>query len=277
MVVALLVAQGCVVSADESDSEQATESSSPDPSATTPEPTSTSLTDTDSDTEQPPLPEGCSENLLLDPGFEGGSRSSAWEQASTLFGTPICDAACTDDEGASPLAGNWWVWFGGIDQMDTASVAQTVVFPEGTGVLRFGFQINASSGSGTDVFAVEIDGDTVFMATDAQLAQYAAWSSVEVDVTTFANGGEHVIRFAAVLSGAGVSNFFLDDTLLVSCSEATSSSTGGSSSSSTAADNTGSSSTTESAGDSGSSEAGGTTDADPSSSTTGSAGDASAG
>ena len=35
----------------------------------------------------------CTDNLVLDPGFEAGSPSAAWAEASDVFGSPICDTS----------------------------------------------------------------------------------------------------------------------------------------------------------------------------------------
>lgn len=172
------------------------------------------------------LPPGCAENLLEDPGFEGGVAGGAWEGASDLFDTPICDSTCTDDVGASPFSGNWWVWFGGVAQPDEASVFQRVTIPEGNATLRFGFSINAGAGTGDDDFSVVIDDTTHLQINDAQAGSYAGWRVVELDVSSAADGEEHTLSFVASITGAGVTNFFVDDVELLLCEEeGTSSST----------------------------------------------------
>jgi hypothetical protein len=194
----------------------------------------------------------CTANLVLDPGFEAGTPSSVWDEGSEVFGTPICNAGCTDEPGAGPYAGDWYAWYGGLEaledgtpQPDSAWVAQTVNIPAGDNAwLSFRFEINAASGTGADVLAVEIDDVTVFMATDAEIDDYPEYAPVQVDVSAFADGADHVLRVGGELGGIEVTNFFVDEIALVSCdaggSDSSSSSDGSGSSGSSGSDSSGS-------------------------------------
>ena len=75
------------------------------------------------------------ENLgvfVADPGFEGGTPNAFWTEASTNFGTPICDAvSCGTGGGTGPHGGTFWVWFGGIDAVEEGSMSQSVTIPAG--------------------------------------------------------------------------------------------------------------------------------------------------
>lgn len=170
------------------------------------------------------LLEGCGDNLLDDPGFEGGTPNEAWMADSPLFGTPICSVDCTDDVGAGPFVGDWWVWFGGVAQPDTPFVRQNVLIPDGLAMLRFGFSVNAGSGTGNDVFTVSIDDETQLQISDAEVASYGGWRLVEVDVSSFADGGEHTLSFSASIAGVGLTNFFIDEVELLPCEEPSASS-----------------------------------------------------
>lgn len=211
----------------------------------------------------------CTANLLQDGGFETGTPNDAWSASSEAFGTPICDSECSEDPSAVPYAGNWWVWMGGTAMAETASVSQSLVIDPSTAYLSFRFQINDSAGAGTDVFTASIDGETVFMATDAEQADYDSYRLVQVDVSDFADGAPHQVVFSAEIAGSGtdqaLTNFFLDDVELVSCTpeggdDGTSSgsegdgSTGGDESSS-GSDGPGSSTGGDSSGSSGSTSA----------------------
>jgi hypothetical protein len=173
--------------------------------------------DTDGEPEDDELE--CGDNLVADPGFETGTPNEMWEEASALFGTPLCDASCTTDEGAEPYAGDWWIWFGGMDEAEQASMAQTVTFDAEHALLAFQFSINAAAGTGDDMFMVRIDEDTVFMATDAEWATYDGYTPVEIDVSAYADGAEHTITFAAETMGGGLTNFFVDDVSLTECTD----------------------------------------------------------
>ena len=219
-----VLAGGC----GDSSSESAVSGSSSGTAELTSTDATTGLTDPDSGA----VPPGCGENLLEDPGFEGGSENSAWVDASILFDTPICDANCTDDVGANPFSGSWWVWFGGVAQADSASVRQTVLIPEGSVVLRFGFSVNAGSGTGNDVFSVLLDGEeTLLQVDDRQAGSYAGWRVEELDIPSgYADGAEHELSFEATLAGVGLTSFFVDDVELRLCEQVTGSSSSSSSS-----------------------------------------------
>jgi hypothetical protein len=172
-----------------------------------------------SDTTGGPMGE-CTGNLVLDPGFEGGSPSAAWAEASDVFGTPICNAGCTEEAGAVPYAGDWWAWFGGIeDEPEAASVSQTITIPPEMAYLRFYFQVRSGAGTGDDVFTVTLGGDTVFMATDLDMPDFDAYTRVDIDVSPWADGGSYDLEFASTHTGLGLTSFFLDEVSLVSCSE----------------------------------------------------------
>ncbi len=239
-----------------------TENSEASQSATSPATTASSAGVTsqpaDSSGDTGVLPEDCEENLLGDPGFELGTPNPSWEEASPLFGSPICDATCTEDVGAGPLSGAWWVWFGGIEMPDTPSVSQEVVVPVGGAVLAFGFSINAAAGGGNDVFTVTLDDETLFIATDDDIVDYGGWQTLLLDVSDFGDGAAHTLRFSGSLTGAGVTNFFVDDVALVSCEAPVATSSGGF--------DTGSSGSSSSSGGADGSTTGTDTEADVSSS-----------
>ena len=68
-------------------------------------------------------------------GSETLSVDDDWAEFSLQFGTPLCDVASCGVNGASD--GAWWVWFGGIDDFEQASVEQQVLIPPTATDLRF--------------------------------------------------------------------------------------------------------------------------------------------
>lgn len=197
----------------------------------------------------------CSSSLIADGGFEGGTPSDVWTESSTNFNTPICDASCTDDPGAGPYAGDWYAWYGGSEgAFEEAAVSQSMVIDGETAYLSFRFSINDSGGTGSDVFVAQIDDTVVFMVTDLDTG-FDGYTPVSIDVSDFADGGEHTVTFTAAITGDGLTNFFLDQTELVTC-------TSGSDSTGTGVDSSGSGSS----GDSGT----GTTDGSSSGDSSGS-------
>lgn len=177
-------------------------------------------TDTNDGTTGGPVGE-CTENLVLDPGFEAGTPSDAWTEASDAFGSPICDSSCTEEAGAVPYAGDWWAWFGGVEDMpETASVSQTITIDPEMAYLSFRFQIRSGANTGDDVFTATLGGDTVFMVNDQDMNDYDTYQRVDLDVSAWADGGSYELRFASEHTGVGLTSFFLDDVSLVSCIEA---------------------------------------------------------
>ncbi len=298
-----LSSTACIITTTEDDTTVG--ETSGDPSTTSPtgsdattptatDPTLPSTSGPSDDTGLPPPAGECTDNLFADPGFEGGTPNASWDEASELFGTPICDASCTDMPGAGPHGGAFWAWFGGLENAaDFATVAQAVTIPEGdAAVLTFWLQIRSGSGTGNDLFAITIDDAQVFFAADTDMAVYDGYTQVEVDVTDFADGQTHMVYFDADIAGVGLTSYFLDDVSLVSCvDEAPGTTTGvtsgldsssgdGNTSSTDSGGATDTGSATDSGGatsDSGATSSGGTSDGASSGGESGSAGSASAG
>jgi len=79
--------------------------------------------------------------------------------------------------------------------------------------------MSAASGATGDYLHVKMDGTTVFSATQADSASYAAYTLVEVDLSGYGDGSNHVLMFDSTTNGstAGVTNFFVDDVVLTAC------------------------------------------------------------
>ena len=184
-------------------------------------------TDDDSDTDGGLR--GCEGNVLSDPGFEGGTPSDVWDEGSDVFGTPLCDAGCSEDPGAAPHAGDWWVWFGGVEEPDTAFVSQSFSVDAGSAALGFWFAVNAGAGTGGDVFTATIDGETVYMATDFDVDTLEDYTLIVVDISAWADGAEHELAFQSTITGEGLTNFFVDEVTIAPCDEPVGTTDGGSS------------------------------------------------
>jgi hypothetical protein len=159
----------------------------------------------------------CSE-AVQDGGFEAGAVPTFWTQSSTNFGTPICSTALCGDGGGTAAArtGTYWTWLGGAEAVRNASVQQSVTLAPGITHLRFYLWIGARSGNATDVMRVLLDGVPVFTATEATPG-YDAYTLVDLDVSSFATGGSHVLRFESTTSGPEITSFNVDDVSLTSC------------------------------------------------------------
>jgi hypothetical protein len=155
---------------------------------------------------------------VQDGGFEAGTVPTFWTQSSTNFGTPVCSIAlCGDGAGtAAPRTGTFWTWLGGAELPRSASVQQTVTLPPGIARLRFYLWIGSRSGNGTDVMRVRLDGVPIFTATEATPG-YESYTLVDLDVSSFATGGGHTLRFESSTTGPEISSFHVDDVSLDSC------------------------------------------------------------
>ena len=163
-------------------------------------------------------PPGCPD-VVADGGFEAGQFAGIWAEASSNFGTPICDEInCGPLYG--PRSGANWVWFGGIQSRDVASVTQTVVITPGVATLKFWLEVPSCDGGGSDDLTVTLDSTTVFATTDLDpFCNTNGYRQITVNVSAFANGTAHVLRIA---SDTGpnphqITSFNIDDVSLTVC------------------------------------------------------------
>lgn len=152
-----------------------------------------------------------------DPGFEAGTPSPVWGETSTNFGTPLCTVStCGTGTGTGPRTGDWWAWFGGTSAFEEGTVSQDVIIPPSAGNLEFWLEAIVCSSPG-DFLEVTIDGTQVFYV-DGTWSQCGVlgYSQQSVDVSAFADGGNHTVVFHSVINnpGEGVTNFFVDDVSL---------------------------------------------------------------
>ena len=160
-------------------------------------------------------------NLVQDPSFEAGTTNPFWTATSTNYGTPLCDTAgCGTGGGtAAPRTGLIWAWFGGCGSTCTlpevASLQQTIVIPSSpSATLELYLWIGAASGDGTDYFKVMMDGNVVFTALENNPTYAGGYTLVSVNVSSYANGGSHVLRLEGAQNTATATNFNVDDVSL---------------------------------------------------------------
>jgi hypothetical protein len=158
-------------------------------------------------------------NVVADGGFEAGQFAGIWAEASTNFGTPICDEFNCGVM-FTPRSGAGWVWFGGIQSREVASVTQSVVIAPGVATLTFWLEVPGCDGGGSDSFVVTIDSTTVFATNDLDpYCNTRGYRLVSVNVSAFANGATHVLR---IKSDTGpnphaITSFNVDDVSLAVC------------------------------------------------------------
>jgi hypothetical protein len=151
-------------------------------------------------------------NVVNDGSFEAGSPNPFWAEASTNFGTPLCDPGCG---GAGARTGDWWVWFGGAgaSTAEVGSVTQAITIPTGLAKLNFWLTLG---GSGTGNVTVTLDSTVLFTANQTMTPTFGAdYALVSLDVTAFADGQSHTLMFAeSDPATPGSFNAFVDDVSL---------------------------------------------------------------
>jgi subtilisin-like proprotein convertase family protein len=149
--------------------------------------------------------------IVGDGSFEAGTPNPEWEEFSSNFGTPLCDAVCGTGGGTGPRTGLWWAWFGGTTAAETGILTQTVTIPSGSAELSFWLEIPATATGTNGFLSVRMDGTEVFRAEETTPG-YGTYAEVTVDVSAYADGGAHdLVFFSTTDAGAAVTNFFVDD------------------------------------------------------------------
>jgi len=153
---------------------------------------------------------------LVDGGFEGGVDNSGWQQFSTNFGTPLCDAGCGTCGGpCAPQAGTWYLWLGGAGStQEYGYVSQLATIPNGTAATLsfYAAVVTAGDGSSDDVAHVRVDGTNVFSISAADTADYGTYTMVSVNVSSYTDGAQHWIEIYGDQNGG--SNILFDTFVL---------------------------------------------------------------
>jgi len=151
-------------------------------------------------------------NLILDPGFELYNPNPYWEDYSQEFGITMCTVAdCSTGMGTGPKSGTVWVWFGGSEVGDVGYVYQGVTIPGGKATFSFWVeQITCGTGGASNYVKLMVDSTEVWRTDGTDPAcGVLGYRQIKLDLSPFANGSAHVIRFDSTTIGQG--NFFLDD------------------------------------------------------------------
>jgi len=153
-------------------------------------------------------------SVIPDHSFEAGTPNPTWtEVSSNPIGTPICQASvCGVGGGTGPSDGLFWAWFGGTKQLHESSVSQSVVIPSTEKELTFDLEIPTCD-SLSDYVEVLIDNNQEMLVDGSNpLCGIDGYSTQSVDISGFADGGAHEIKFHSetFAVNGGVSNFFID-------------------------------------------------------------------
>lgn len=152
------------------------------------------------------------ENLIIDGGFEGGISNPNWSVPSGVA-SPICSLDTCGMDAA--YTGDWFARFGdGTSQK--YGIEQTVTVPPASEAsLSFWLRIDQMLlGAGT--LDVMLDGTILQSFNESDAATYSAYRQVAIDVSGYADGGAHTLRFEGQQTGSlPLFSAFVDDVSLV--------------------------------------------------------------
>ncbi len=151
-------------------------------------------------------------NLVQDPGFEAGPFGGVWDEFSKNFLTPICDEM--ECGVAGQRNGLFWVWFGGISgTIEIAHVAQSIAIPDTATEVRFWLRVPECE-LPEDFVELVIDNIRIWVLFgDDPACGGPSYEEVIVDISAFADGGVHEVKFRSETVDFGLdwSSFYLDD------------------------------------------------------------------
>lgn len=115
----------------------------------------------------------------------------------------------TDSDIPEPSDGLHYLWFGGVAEEESASVSQIVTIPETATTLSFDLFVDACD-SDEDYMEVLIDRTPVFTTKPCLLTN--DYERQSVDISAFADGRNHTLRFRSEIFAANGSwsSFFVD-------------------------------------------------------------------
>lgn len=155
--------------------------------------------------------------IIQDPGFETGTPNSFWTEASTNFGTPLCDSGSCSCGGQVYCAnsGSWWAWFGGISGVvEEGSLEQSVAIASNMKNISFYLAVPSSDTPG--YIRLLVDGQQLWQVTDTTAAAYSSgYQQVLVDISAYADNGAHTVQFISHTNASGgATSFWIDDLCL---------------------------------------------------------------
>jgi hypothetical protein len=152
---------------------------------------------------------------VRDGGFESSYDSSTFyinddcKVNDSLFDSPICKIASCGENPiyGAPRSGTHWVYFGATTPAETGFVQQKVVLPH-TAYLQLEYYVWASFTGAPSTFTVSVDGTVVDTLPAGLTGGYVLRT---VDLSAYADGRVHKIRFNYSKPGTGLADINLDD------------------------------------------------------------------
>jgi len=157
---------------------------------------------------------------IADDSFEAGPGGGAWTEASTNFGTPICDLAVCGNGGgpAVPNTGTFYVWFGGANAVETGSVEQSALVPNGaTGLLNMYVKMSVPGpGLIGDKLDVRADGVLIGTITSHDSLVYEnGYVLYSLPINSLTTGTNHTFKLEAFQTTATNFSILVDDVVLI--------------------------------------------------------------
>ena len=155
-----------------------------------------------------------SQVIVQDSSFEGGHPNNFWVEHSLRHSGVICDGGCGAPSGVGPLSGTHFAWLGGSTVHEKGSVEQTVSIPSADGAeLTFWLKTPAVAANFDDYFMVLMDSTQVFFINSTDSSTYKnEYKKVTVDISSFADGQQHILKFLGNQTGnPGVTSYLVDD------------------------------------------------------------------
>ncbi|HHH27121.1 MAG TPA: hypothetical protein ENK57_02060 [Polyangiaceae bacterium] len=166
----------------------------------------------------------------MDTSFEAGSPSTAWNEISQNFGSPLCTSADCGTAGSSnPVhTGTWFAWFGGFSGgVEQAGVQQSITIPATAQSATLTYWLEAPVCDVVIDFAVFLDGMQLQYFTEpggpspyAGCGVTPGWTQQILDVIGFADGTAKLLSIEAIQDATlstSTSNFLVDDVELTIC------------------------------------------------------------
>jgi len=152
--------------------------------------------------------------IVKDSSLEIGPVNPYWVQQSTHFSKTICDGSCGNIPGVEALSGTYFIWLGGSNVLEEGSAKQSIIIPnKGFAKLSFHFKAPIMAANVDDYFKVFMDSTVIFFANATDSSTYKdEYITVIVDVSSYADGNQHTLKFFGHQTGnPRVTHYLVDD------------------------------------------------------------------
>lgn len=145
--------------------------------------------------------ENANTNIFRDGSFEAGQPNPYWEDEAALQIKNIYKIDTTIPNNPKPTNGDWLIWFAGGGNYGNAEkgfVAQNFIIPKSSiAELKFDWQKYCPCGV-KGIFTVKLDSEIIFEYSYdpmTDLEKYREWQSFSKDISAYADGRPHTLRF----------------------------------------------------------------------------------